>query len=235
MLRIHIAPTASAARAIGSTMPKIQRQPRVSSSTPDIVGPMAGASAITMLTRPIIRPRACGGTTFMMVVISSGIMIAVPEACTTRPTSRVGKPGETRAMRVPSENRLIAAMNITRVGKRRRRKPVIGMTTAIVSMNAVVSHCAATAVMPRSVMRWGMATPIVVSLRIATKAAARRSQMTRLPSAETVPVRGRPTVPVPGWTSVAAMGSPMDRSREREGEDARARSRTAPKTAHVTG
>ena len=48
---------------------------------------------------------------------------------------------------------------------------MIGITTAIVSMNAVVSHCAATAVMPRSPMRCGIATPIVVSLRIATNAA----------------------------------------------------------------
>ena len=48
---------------------------------------------------------------------------------------------------------------------------MIGITTAIVSMNAVVSHCACSAVMPRSTMRCGIATPIVVSLRIATKAA----------------------------------------------------------------
>ena len=75
-------------------------------------------------------------------------------------------------MSVPAENRPIAATNIVRVVKRRSRKPVIGMTTAIVSMNAVVSHCAASAVMPRSMMRCGIATPIVVSLRIATKAAA---------------------------------------------------------------
>ena len=115
----------------------------------------------------------------MIVVMSSGIMIAVPEAWTTRARSRSGKPGARKAMRVPRENRLIAAMNITRVGKRRSRKPVMGMITAIVSMNAVVSHCAATAVIPKSSIRWGIATPIVVSLRIATNAAASRSQMTR--------------------------------------------------------
>ena len=62
-------------------------------------------------------------------------------------------------------------MNIWRVVNLRSRKPVMGITTAIVSMNAVVSHCAASAVMPRSVMRCGIATPIVVSLRMATKAA----------------------------------------------------------------
>ena len=60
-----------------------------------------------------------------------------------------------------------------------------GMTTAIVSMNAVVNHCAATAVMLRSRMRWGIATFIVVSLRIATNAATRSSQITRFCSAVT--------------------------------------------------
>ena len=135
-----------------------------------------------MLTRPIMRPRECAGTRVMSVVISSGIMIAVPDACTTRATRSRGKPGERNAMSVPSENRLIAAMNTARVVNRCSRKPEIGMTTAIVSMNAVVSHCAATAVMPRSPMRCGIATPIVVSLRIATNAAASSSQMTRLSS-----------------------------------------------------
>ena len=46
----------------------------------------------------------------MSVVISSGIMIAVPDAWTTRATSSIGKPGERNAISVPSENRLIAAM-----------------------------------------------------------------------------------------------------------------------------
>ena len=45
-------------------------------------------------------------------------------------------------MSVPSEKRVIAAMNTWRVVKRCSRNPVIGITTAIVSMNAVVSHCA---------------------------------------------------------------------------------------------
>ena len=65
---------------------------------------------MTTLTRPIIRPRACGGTRVMIVVMSSGIMIAVPDACTTRATTSSGNPGESSAMSVPSENRLIAAM-----------------------------------------------------------------------------------------------------------------------------
>ena len=60
-LWIQRAPTPRATSAIGSTMPKIQRQPTVSSSRPDSVGPIAGASEMTTLTRPIMRPRECGG------------------------------------------------------------------------------------------------------------------------------------------------------------------------------
>src|SRR6478609_5610295 len=111
-------------------------------------------------------------------------------------------------MNVPSENRLIAAMYIWRVVKRRSRKPVMGMTTAIVSMNAVVSHCAWRALIPRSLMRCGIATPIVVSFRIATNAAARRSQMTRLSSGRRVfdGAAAARTVPVAVEMSVAAIG-----------------------------
>ena len=52
------------------------------------------------------------------MVISSGIMIAVPLACTTRPTIRMLKPGEVAAMRVPTVNSDIAVMKIGRVWKR---------------------------------------------------------------------------------------------------------------------
>lgn len=93
-----------------------------------------------MPTRPIMRPRDCGGTTFMMVVISRGIMMPVPAAWMTRPTSSTPNPGATRATSVPSENATIAAMNTWRVVKRWRMNPVVGMTTAMVSMKALVSH-----------------------------------------------------------------------------------------------
>ena len=55
---------------------------------------------------------------------------------------------------------------------------MIGMTTAIVSMKAVVSHCAAVAVMLRSFMRRGRATPIMVSFKMTTKAETRSSRIT---------------------------------------------------------
>ena len=107
---------------------------------PEMVGPMAGATEMTIEMLPIVRPRVAAGTSVITVVISSGIMIAVPEAWTTRPSSSTPKPGAIAEMAVPRLNRLIAVMKTGRVLKRCSRKPVIGMTTAIVSMKPVVSH-----------------------------------------------------------------------------------------------
>jgi hypothetical protein len=178
---IQRAPSSRAMIAIGSTMPNSQRHPRVSRTAPERVGPMAGASEITRPTRPIMRPREWAGTTFMIVVISSGIMMPVPMAWMTRPTSSIGNPSASRQTRVPSENALMANRNTWRVVKRCSRKPVVGMTTAITSMKPLVSHCPFSGAMPRSWLRCGMAIAIVVSLRIATKAATSSSQMTRIP------------------------------------------------------
>ena len=52
--------------------------------TPEIVGPMAGATDMTVVMKPMVLPRVSGGASVITVVISSGIMIAVPEAWTTR-------------------------------------------------------------------------------------------------------------------------------------------------------
>ena len=49
--------------------------------------------------------------------------------------SRTVNPGATRQIRVPEENKIIAARKIWRVLKRCRRNPVVGMTTAMVSSN----------------------------------------------------------------------------------------------------
>ena len=57
---------------------------------------------------------------------------------------------------------------------------MVGMTIAIVSMNALVSHWPSSGGMPRSAFRWGIAMPIVVSLRIATNAATSSNQITRM-------------------------------------------------------
>ena len=47
---------------------------------PPMVGPSAGATEMTIEMLPMVRPRDSGGTRFMMVVMSNGIMIAVPQA-----------------------------------------------------------------------------------------------------------------------------------------------------------
>ncbi len=126
-----------------------------------------------------MRPRNAGGTSVISVVISSGSMIAVPHAWMTRAPTSTPNPGARAATSVPSENSDMAAMNTCLVVKRWSRNPVIGMTTAIVSMNAVESHCAASASMWRSSMSFGRATLMIVSLRITTKVAASSSQITR--------------------------------------------------------
>ena len=69
---------------------------------------MAGATAITMEMLPITTPRRIGGTSVITVVISSGIMIAVPPACTTRAASSTANPGATAASSVPALNNPIA-------------------------------------------------------------------------------------------------------------------------------
>ena len=71
--------------------------------TPETAGPMAGATDMTIEMRPMIRPRSLIGTSVSTVVMSSGIMIAVPLAWTTRPTTscedRAARGGDQRADR----------------------------------------------------------------------------------------------------------------------------------------
>jgi hypothetical protein len=85
---------------------------------PEIVGPIAGATEITIVTRPMSLPRSLGATSVMRVVMRRGIMMAVPLACTTRARRSISKPGASAAISVPAENRLIAVMKIGLVAKR---------------------------------------------------------------------------------------------------------------------
>ena len=85
-------------------MPNIHRQssdPRIS---PDSVGPMAGATAMTIVMVPIA-PRRSGGINDITVVINNGIMMAVPPARMIRPTNSTGNPGERRHQRAGAEQR----------------------------------------------------------------------------------------------------------------------------------
>ena len=91
-------PMTSIASAIGSTSQNMNRHDRYVRMRPEIVGPMAGATEITIEMLPMNRPRSAGATSVMSVVMSSGIMIAVPLACTTRASRRISKPGASAAM-----------------------------------------------------------------------------------------------------------------------------------------
>ena len=181
------APKINAASAIGSTSTNMNRQDRNCRISPDSVGPIAGATEIAMLMLPITTPRRSIGTRVSTVVISSGIIIAVPDACTIRAGSSSQKPGETAASSVPAQNRPMASMYTVRVVSRCSRNPVVGITTAMVSMNAVVSHCPVRALTSRSAISRGSATPMIVSFRITTKAATSRVPMM---------VRSRALIPV---------------------------------------
>ena len=142
---------------------------------PDTVGPMAGATAMTMDMLPIIVPRLRSGTRRRTVVMSRGSSTAVPAAWMTRPMMTTVKPGAMAPMSVPATNRPWDTANSWRSDIFAMRKPVTGMTTAIVSRKPVVTHWARPAVMARSSLMTGMATLMIVSLRIAMNAAANRT------------------------------------------------------------
>lgn len=178
-LRTQAAPAARAIAAIGRTVKNSQRHERCSRITPPTAGPDAGATEITMEISPITRPRRDSGTTLSTVVISSGIMIAVPTACTTRPVSSRPNVGARPAIAVPAVNVPMARMNTARSDMRFSSQPVNGMTTAMVSMNPVVSHCAVAAVTVNSAMSRGSATDMMVSFRITTNAAETSRAMSR--------------------------------------------------------
>ena len=59
-----------------------------------------------------------------------------------------------------------------------RNQPVIGMTTAMVSMNVVESHWAALASTWKSTISRGIALIMIVSLRMTTKVAATSQRST---------------------------------------------------------
>ncbi len=167
---MNSSPITSATTMIGSIITNRWCQVPWARMAPEIVGPSAGAAEITTPTRPITRPRERSGTSARTVVISSGSTIAVPAAWITRAPSSTGKLGAMTASAVPARNSAIARRNTERTDRRVMRKPVVGMTTAMVSMKPVESHCAVTAVIDRSSISTGSATESSVSLRIMTKA-----------------------------------------------------------------
>ena len=163
--------------AMGSISQNSQRQLKYCSTKPETVGPSAGAREMTTDERPITWPRRSTGTITRVVVVSNGSMIAVPHAWTTRATMRNQKLTASAPSSVPRQNRLIESRNTARVGSRSWRNPVVGMTTAMVSMKPVVTHCTVVALTCRSFISVGSATDMIVSLRMTTNAASSRVQM----------------------------------------------------------
>ena len=158
--------------ATGSTRPKSQRHDVHCRTTPEMVGPSAGATEIARVTLPMTRPRSCSGTTVISVVISSGTITAVPAACTTRPLTSSQKTGASAEISVPVMKVAIATVKAVRVVTRCRNQPVTGMTVAMVSMNAVDSHWASRAVTSNSTISRGIALTMIVSLRMTMKVAS---------------------------------------------------------------
>ena len=81
----------------------------------------------------------------MSTVITSGIRMPAPAACTKRPPSSTGKLGPQAASAVPHVNKIMDVKNSRRVVKRSVRKAVMGTMMALTSVNPVVSHCAVAA------------------------------------------------------------------------------------------
>ncbi len=79
---------------------------------------------------------------------------------------------------MPAQKTVIAIVNACRVVTRCRNQPVTGMTTAMVSMNAVDSHWAVRAVTSNSAISRGIALIITVSLRITTNVASTSQRST---------------------------------------------------------
>jgi hypothetical protein len=151
---------------------------------PPTVGPSAGATEITMAIMPITEPRRWRGTKVMVTVISSGITNAVPAACTTRPASKKIKAGASAAATVPTIKSRQAVINTWRVVKRSMTKPVVGITTAMVSMNPVSSHCTIVAGTWYSAIIAGSATEREVSFKIMMVAATTNTAKVSLTSAD---------------------------------------------------
>ncbi len=102
----------------------------------------------------------------------------MPLPWTIRAASSTGKVGARAASSVPAQKTPIAVPKACRVVTRWRNQPVTGMTTAMVSMKAVESHCAVVSETSNSVFRLGRALNITVSLRITMKVAATNQRST---------------------------------------------------------
>ena len=77
----------SDARQKGTTMKKIERQPNRSTSTPPMLGPMAGASTTPMPKIPLARPCSWGSKARRMMMAGIGCTTPAASPSATRATS----------------------------------------------------------------------------------------------------------------------------------------------------
>ena len=77
----------------GREIQKIQCQFKCSNTSPENVGPIAGANMMTSPIVPIAAPRLCGGKMTRIVLNISGSSSPVPKACTILAAKRNGKDG----------------------------------------------------------------------------------------------------------------------------------------------
>ena len=124
---------------------------------PATVGPIAGAKAMTRPNSPIALPRLSTGNMIISTVMVMGMRMPAPAAWTRRPARSMAKVRPRPASSDPSVNRAIDAMKSLRVEKRSCKKAVMGIMMALTRVNPVVSHCAAAASTPVSIMMAGRA------------------------------------------------------------------------------
>ena len=96
-------------------MKNMSCQLALSMMRPATVGPIAGANAMTTPNRPIALPRLSTGKVSMSTVITIGMRMPAPAACSKRPASSTGNDGPQPASRLPAVKMPIATTNRLRV------------------------------------------------------------------------------------------------------------------------
>ena len=94
----------------GKSIPNKVRQPELSITQPDKVGPIAGATPTAKPVKPMAVPRFSGGNKLSMMFCSSGIVIPTPNAWIKRPANNIGKLLAMNATKVPIPKIPIAPM-----------------------------------------------------------------------------------------------------------------------------
>ena len=104
-----------------------------STSKPETEGPTAGAKPMTRETMPMAWPRFSRGKISRITVNTMGITTPQAMACSTRPSSKMPKKGESAAHSEPTAKNEMPMMYSLRVGKRPTKYAESGITTASTS------------------------------------------------------------------------------------------------------